>query len=110
MKSRRRLLAVWAALSTPALLVAAGLLILPLGLSLFGFVLLLAFVLAAIEAAARRELVLFVVTSVGLLFGLSLAIGLVRGLEPNWRLLIAGGLGLVALGFLVVNLVELRRT
>jgi hypothetical protein len=109
-KVRRRVLAVWSALSTPLLLTAGAVLFLPFGVSVLAVVVVGAFVLAALEAVARRQLVPFVLTSIAVVAALVLLLAVVTGLAPGWRYLVAGGLLVSAGGFLFVNLVELRRT
>lgn len=108
---RRRFLAVWSAVSTPAVLVALALAFVPgrpLGVAA-GFVVWL-FLLLAVEAIARRHLTSFVVTLVALL-GVLAVVSTLAGLTFyfGWQVTLAVVLVVAAAVLLVANLVELTR-
>jgi hypothetical protein len=103
-------LAIWSAFSTPVLLIAFGLVFLPLAVSILGLVVIGGVLLAGLEALARRQLGPFLLTAAVAAVVLVAASALLRGFAPDWQVAAAVALFLVALGFLVVNLVELRRT
>ncbi len=108
-RSRRRVLAIWSAISTPLVLLWLVLLIVPLGRSLVGLSAVALLVMCTIEAIARRQLARFLVALVLAAVVAVLATVVVLGLLADWRT--ASGLLLVAAAvvLLVVNLVELRR-
>lgn len=103
---RRRLLAVWSTLSTPLLLMIAGVLVLTVG-DLRTWALPVVFIgILAVEAFVRRRLFAFLVSLLALaVAGVLLSIGL-----TYWRPTLAAVLGVLALFVLAANLAEARRT
>jgi hypothetical protein len=106
---RRRLLTVWAALSTPLLLVAVGLLVLPLGQSAVVVAGISLLVIFSIEALARRHWLSFVASVATSVVVAIVAAAIVTGLIAEWRLTVAAVAFTVAGAILVANLAELRR-
>ena len=108
-RDRRRLLRIWATLSTPLLFVILGLFVSSDGPSLVLGTLAGLVVVMGVEALTRGHLRSFAIRVVG---GAALiAVGwlLVLGLLANWRMLTVGILFAAAIVFLVANLRELRR-
>jgi hypothetical protein len=107
--SRRRILSIWAALSTPLVLLWLILLVLPLGASIVGLSIAALLVILTVEAIARRQLVRFLiaVVVVGVLVVAVLALSV--ALLVDWRRSLTGLLAVSAAILLVVNLAELRR-
>jgi hypothetical protein len=100
------LLRVWAAVSTPALILGIGVLLTrPTPLTLSGFATFLVLV-AGVEAVARHQVRLLTVLA-GLALCTSVAAGLVFALLGNWQVVLAGLLAVTALVLLVLNLQEL---
>jgi hypothetical protein len=108
-KVRRRFLAIWAALSTPLMLVAVAMLFVPFGLSVFGFAVLMLFVIFAIEAIARREALHFLVAAAVMLLVWTLAVSVIAALLTDWRWAVVGFLAISALILLLINAQELVR-
>lgn len=108
-KVRRRFLALWAAISTPLMLVAIALLFVPLGLSVVGFALLMLFVIFAIEAIARREALHFVLAAVITVVVWTLLLTVLAALLADWRWALVGLLSAAALVLLLINSRELVR-
>jgi hypothetical protein len=108
-RSRRRVLSIWAAISTPLVLLWLILLLLPLGASLVGLSIAALLVILTVEAIARRQLVRFlialVVVAIIVAAGLTLSISILA----DWRRALIGLLAATAAILLVVNLAELRR-
>jgi hypothetical protein len=102
-------LRVWAAVSTPVLILGIGVLLArPSPVMLSGFTtFLVAF--AAVEAVARRRVRLFVTVACVVLVWVFVLAGLFFALLRNWQLVLAVLLSLTALVLLVVNLREFRR-
>ncbi len=108
-RERRRLLRVWATLSTPLVFVLLAVMFLPSGgsavaVGVFGLVAVL-----GIESLTRRRLFEFAFRIAILVVAFSLGGGIVLGLITSWRLTCAAILLAAALAFLVLNLRELRR-
>ena len=110
--ARRRLLAVWSAVSTPLILLAVGLAVRP-GNSTSLTVLLLFWlgILVAVEAVARRHFVHLVLILVTIAVVGSVVVA-VAGLTVfyGWRATVAIVLAVLAVLLLVANLQELFRT
>lgn len=108
-RSRRRVLAIWSAVSTPLVLLWLTLLVLPLGRSLIGLSAAALLVMCTIEAIARRQLARFLVALVVVVLVTAAFVAAAFALVADWRR--ASGLLLVgaAAVLLAVNLVELRR-
>jgi hypothetical protein len=106
---RPRMLRIWAALSTPLLIVTVVVLLLGPPLAFLTSLTLVVLLLFGVEAAARGRLLRFFVGLV--LLGLTVAVvgALAIGLVQNWRIVLAVLLSLLALVLLVGNVGELRR-
>jgi hypothetical protein len=104
-----RMLRIWAALSTPLLIVTVVVLLLGPPLAFLTSLTLVVLLLFGVEAAARGRLLRFFVGLV--LLGLTVAVvgALAIGLVQNWRIVLAVLLSLLALVLLVGNVGELRR-
>jgi hypothetical protein len=109
-KQRRRLLRIWATISTPLLFVLLALVVGSKDRSILGSALTLFVVVLGIEALSRRRLVTYLVR-VALLVGM-LSVGglIVAGLIASWQVTLVVLLLTLATVFLVLNLRELRRT
>lgn len=106
---RAGFLRVWAAVSTPFLILGIGaLLARPTPGLLAGFAAFLV-VFAAVEAVARRRLIVLVRAVAVTVAGLAVAVGLVLALLRGWQYVLAAVLIVGALGLLLVNLREFRR-
>jgi hypothetical protein len=106
---RRGTLRVWAALSTPLLLVSAVVLLVgPVLFSLTATALVVVLFLA-VEAAARGRLLSFLLGLALTAATVAAGVLLVLGLLQNWRVVLAVLLSAVALVLLVANVRELRR-
>jgi hypothetical protein len=106
---RRRLLRLWASVSTPLLLGALAVLALPLGPStsvLGGITLVTVF---GVEALARKSFTSFLVAVVFTAVATAVTVGLVLAALEAWRITLAGVLGAAAVAVLALNLSELRR-
>jgi len=108
-RTHRRLLQVWAALSTPLLLAGMILLLFTPGLPLLDLVVLLLFLFAGVEALTRRRLLPFALTALLLVLSLVGAYLLVAVLLSSWRAALAVLLGSAAAAVLAVNLRDLFR-
>jgi hypothetical protein len=110
-RSRRRILSIWSALSTPLILGVIALLFLPdRPAPVFATIVAWLLLLLLIEALAQRNLFRFLVTLLALgvlVVAILVAVGLV--FFYGWRITVAVGLGLVALVLLLANLRELVR-
>ncbi len=106
---RPRMLRVWAALSTPLLVLTVVVLLLGPPLAFLTSLVLVVLLFFGVEATARGRLLRFVVGLV--LLGLTVAVvaGVVIGLVQNWRIVLAVLLSLLALVLVIVNVRELRR-
>jgi hypothetical protein len=91
-RSRRRVLSVWAAISTPLVLLWLILL-----------------VILTVEAIARRQLVRFLIALVVVAIVVAVGLALFVGLLVDWRRSLTVLLAASAAILLVVNLAELRR-
>jgi hypothetical protein len=108
-RSRRRVLAIWAAISTPLVLVWLTLLVLPIGASIVGLSITALLLIVTVEAIARRQLVRFLIGVVVVSALVAGVIALSVSLLIDWRRSLAGLLALCAAILLVSNLAELQR-
>ncbi len=100
-------LRLWAALSTPVLILGIGVLLTrPSLVALSAFASFLA-VVAAVEAAARGRIRLFLVVLAAAVVGAGAAVGVVLALLSNWQAALAVLLTVAGLALLAVNLHEL---
>jgi hypothetical protein len=108
-RERRRLLRVWAAVSTPLLVLTIVVLLLgpPWAFATSVAVFLVAFL--GVEAVARGRLLGFAGGLASAVLTVALVIGAVAGLLRNWQAVLAVVLGLAGLMLLVSNIRELRR-
>jgi hypothetical protein len=108
-RERRRLLRVWAAVSTPLLVLTIVVLLIgpPWAFATSVAVFLVAFL--GVEAAARGRLLGFAGGLVSTVLTVAVVIAFAAGLVSNWRAVLAVVLGLAALVLLVTNIRELRR-
>ncbi len=107
---RRRLLRIWATISTPLLFALLALMFSSGGPSILGSALVAFLLVLGIEALTRRRLASYLVR-VALLFAVfTLAGVIVAGLIASWQATMVVLLGSLAVVFLVLNLRELRRT
>ena len=105
---RARFLRVWAAVSTPVLVLGlGGLLIRPSLPVLVGFLTFLV-VFGVVEAIGRRRMLAFATVLGALALWIAAVAGLILALLSSWHLVLAGLLAVVALVLLVVNVRELR--
>ena len=105
---QRAFLRIWAAASTPFLLLGIVVLLArPSPVTLSGFTTLLV-VLAGVEAVARRRVRLLLVAAVLVLAWVFVLAGLVVALLRNWQLALAGALSVIAVFLLALNLREIR--
>lgn len=105
---RSRFLRVWAAVSTPVLVLGlGGLLIRPTVPVLVGFLTFL-MVFGVVEAIGRRRVLAFATVLGALLLWIVAVAGLIIALLSSWHLVLAGLLAVVAVVLLVVNVRELR--
>jgi hypothetical protein len=108
-RERRRLLRVWAAVSTPLLLVT--IVVLLVGPPLAFLTSLAVFVVAflVVEATARGRLVAFVSGLAVTVVTVGVATALLVGLLRSWQAVLAVVLGLAAVALLAANVREMRR-
>ncbi len=108
-RARRRLLALWSAVSTSFMLavVVVTLLAPDWKVATIGVESIL--LLFAIEALARRQLMRFVVLVVVLVAAASVALTIGMALVRDWRVVAAVPVALIALALLVINVRELLR-
>ena len=105
---RSRFLRVWAAVSTPVLVLGlGGLLIRPTVPVLVGFLTFLV-VFGVVEAIGRRRVLAFATVLGALALWIFAVAGLILALLSSWHLVLAGLLAVLALVLLVVNVRELR--
>jgi hypothetical protein len=106
---RRRLLAIWSAVSTSAILLVLMIVVLERGWTVdtIGIEILIA--LFAIEALARRQLVRFALLVVAGLVIAALALAAAQQVISDWRIVVAGVLGAAAAALLFLNVRELLR-
>lgn len=107
--ARRRLLALWSAVSTSFLLAIVVVTLIAPGwkVATIGFESIL--LLFAIEALARRQLVRFVVLILVVAVAASIALTVGVALVRDWRVVVAVPVALTALALLVINVRELLR-
>jgi hypothetical protein len=106
---RRRLLAIWSAISTSAILGVVIMVVIQPGWTIVGIGLEVLIALFAIEALARGHLLSFVVLVAAALVVGVVALAVSEQLLDDWRLVVAGVLGLAAGALLVLNVAELLR-
>ena len=105
---RSRFLRVWAAVSTPVLVLGlGGLLVRPTVPVLVGFLTFL-MVFGVVEAIGRRRVLAFATVLGALALWIFAVAGLILALLSSWHLVLAGLLAVLALVLLVVNVRELR--
>jgi hypothetical protein len=105
---RSRFLRVWAAVSTPVLVLGlGGLLVRPSIPVLTGFLTFLV-VFGVVEAIGRRRVLAFATVLGALALWVAAVAGLIIALLSSWHLVLAGLLAALALVLLVVNVRELR--
>jgi hypothetical protein len=105
---RSRFLRVWAAVSTPVLVLGlGGLLVRPSVPVLAGFLTFLV-VFGVVEAIGRRRVLAFATVLGALALWVAAVAGLIFALLSSWHLVLAGLLAALALVLLVVNVRELR--
>ena len=105
---RSRFLRVWAAVSTPVLVLGlGGLLVRPTVPVLVGFLTFLV-VFGVVEAIGRRRVLAFATVLGALALWILAVAGLILALLSSWHLVLAGLLAVLALVLLVVNVRELR--
>ncbi len=107
---RRRLLRIWATISTPLLFLLVALMFGSDGLSILGSAFAAFLVVLGIEALTRRRLASYLVRVVLLLAAFSLAGLVLAGLIASWQTTVVLLLVSLAVVFLFLNLRELRRT
>jgi hypothetical protein len=105
---RSRFLRVWAAVSTPVLVLGlTGLLVRPSVSVLTGFVTFLV-VFFLVEAIGRRRVLAFATVLGALVLWVVAVAGLIIALLSSWHLVLAGLLAVLAVMLLVGNIRELR--
>jgi hypothetical protein len=105
---RSRFLRVWAAVSTPVLVLGfGGLLVRPTFPVLAGFVTFLV-VFGVVEAIGRRRVMAFATVLGAVALWIAAVAGLIWAMLSSWHLVLAGLLAALALVLLVVNVRELR--
>jgi hypothetical protein len=108
-RARRRLLAIWSAVTVPCLLgVVIGILLRP-GWTASGIGTEVVVILFALEALARRQFVRFAVLAGLALVVAWVALAIAAALVEDWRLAVAVPLAVTALALLVINVRELLR-
>ncbi len=107
---RRRLLRIWATISTPLLFALVALMVGSDGLSILGSAFAAFLIVLGIEALTRRRLASYLVRVVLLLAAFSLAGLVLAGLIASWQTTVVLLLASLAIVFLFLNLRELRRT
>jgi hypothetical protein len=107
--SRRRLLALWSAVSTSVVLLALMTIVLAPAWDVGGLAVETVIVLFALEALARKQLLRFaVLVALGIAVG-ALALAITGALVADWRLVVATLLALAAAALLFLNVRELLR-
>jgi hypothetical protein len=105
---RSRFLRVWAAVSTPVLVLGlGGLVARPSIPVLVGFLTFLV-VFGVVEAIGRRRVLAFATVLGAVLLWIAAVAGLILALLSSWHFVLAGLLAVLALVLLVVNVRELR--
>jgi hypothetical protein len=108
-RNRRRLLMIWAAISTPLVLIVLAFLALPASASITTAAAISLVVIFAIEAVARRRLFSYLATLVVVVLAVSVALAVIVALVTEWRFTTAGLLVVAAALIAVFNIAELRR-
>lgn len=108
-KGRRRVLAIWSAVSTSVVLALVIGVMLEPGWTFGGLGIEAVIVLFALEALARKQLMRFAVLVAAFVLIGSLVLVITAGLIRDWRLVAAGVLGFAAVSLLVLNFRELVR-
>jgi hypothetical protein len=106
---RRRMLAIWSAVSTSVVLVALMIILVAPGLNVSGLATEVVIALFALEALARKQLVRFALLVGALLLVAALVVALGSSLLADWQVVLAFLLGISAGALLVLNLRELLR-
>ena len=107
--ARTRFLKIWAALSTPLLILAIVVVLIGPPLAVLTTLAGSALLFAAVEAVARRRLLAFVTGLVATCLALAAAMLVALGLLRHWQTVLAVVLTIGAAVALVINLRELRR-
>jgi hypothetical protein len=108
-KSRRRLLAIWSAVSTSVVLVVLMILLVAPDVNARGLGVEAVIVLFALEALARRQLVRFILLVIAFLLVAALVLALGSSLLADWQVVLALLLGIAACALLFLNVRELLR-
>ncbi len=106
---RRRVLAIWSAISTSVVLVALMILLAAPGWNVNGIAIETVIVLFALEALARKQLWRFTLLVAAFLVVGALVLALGGALIADWQLVVALLLGLAAAALLILNVRELLR-
>ncbi len=107
--SRRRVLAIWSAVSTSVVLVVVMIIVLAPGWDVDGIAIETVIVLFALEALARKQLLRFALLVVAFMVVGALVLTLSGALLADWQLVVAVLLGLAAAALLFLNVRELLR-
>jgi hypothetical protein len=107
--TRRRVLAIWSAVSTSVVLAVLIFMVLQPGLTVNSIGIEVLIALFALEALARRQLARFVGLVVVFLLVAAVALVVAVQLIEDWRLVVAVLLGLAAAALLFLNVRELLR-
>ena len=108
-KGRRRVLAIWSAVSTSVVLVLVMIILVAPGWNVNGLSIEAVIVLFALEALARKQLVRFALLVVVFMVVAALVLSLGSALLADWQLVLALLLGLAAAALLFLNVRELLR-
>jgi hypothetical protein len=106
---RRRLLAIWSAVSTSAILAVLILVVIERGWTIDMISLEVLIGLFAIEALARKHFLRFVVLVAAAIVIGTLALAVSQQVIADWRIVVAVVLGLAAGALLILNVGELLR-
>jgi hypothetical protein len=107
--SRRRVLAIWSAVSTSVVLVVVMIILAAPGWNVSGIAIEAVIVLFALEALARKQLVRFALLVVVAMAVAALVLALGGALLADWQLVLAFLVGLAAAALLFLNVRELIR-
>jgi hypothetical protein len=107
--SRRRVLAIWSAISTSVVMATLIFILVAPEWNARGLAVEVVIVLFALEALARKQLVRFAVLVVASLLVAALLLALGSALVADWRVVLAFLLGLAAAALLFLNVRELVR-
>jgi hypothetical protein len=107
--SRRRVLAIWSAVSTSVVLVLLMIILVAPGWNVNGIAIEAVIVLFALEALARKQLVRFALLVVAFMVVAALVLALGGALLADWQVVLALVLGLAAAALLFLNVRELVR-